>query len=501
MCIRDSDGTAQSGFNYDIHENVTSVIQEVTRITSGGSTSDLSFTAFNTDEDDTLILDAGADVQVNLSVSDFRVFDGDPANGGVEILNGTNGLSISESGGVVTISGLPEGAFYQITSDETFEALEIGHAGGGAFTLGDIAVGTLNTQAPFNLDIPVIGIDGDGDQVGSSLAIAFQPSAFVVGSNADDEVGNFDPFVVGSDFGDISGTDVSDILIGDSGGAVETNFVANYVLLLDTSGSMDTNDRLAALQNAVEATLNDLANSGGEDVRVYLVEYSTGGNQIGTGVYDLVVDGVIQTDVLEDAIAAVNALDAGGRTNYEAGLQTAIDLIQGTDGTTGVSQSDGTPLLTGEDGQIVINQAYFFSDGAPNQALEERNGINTFADSENRDADEALNEILGINPTGGDNGDDTNEVALLDALLNGGTPVPPGSSGFINAIGIQLDEGSTGLNNLSLLNTVLDENGDPIGATNVDMPSDLTQILADLNPLNDLGAVGDDVINLSLIHI
>ncbi|MDZ7873384.1 MAG: DUF5801 repeats-in-toxin domain-containing protein [Rhizobium sp.] len=99
--------------------------------------------------------------------------------------------------------------------------------------------------------------------------------------------------------------------------------VANFVLVLDTSGSVT----LADIKAQVTGFLNSLADSKAEDVRVHVVRFA--GDAAPVGTFDLIKDGDIQEDVLADALAKIAALPSGGATNYEAGLQQALQWIEG----------------------------------------------------------------------------------------------------------------------------------------------------------------------------
>ena len=107
-------------------------------------------------------------------------------------------------------------------------------------------------------------------------------------------------------------------------------------MVLDTSGSMDTSipfgtgniDRIDALKQATIAALEDLTETGAANIRVHLTEFNTHSTPLGT--YDLIVDGEVNESALTLAIADINALDANGGTNYEAGLGTAAQWIGGT---------------------------------------------------------------------------------------------------------------------------------------------------------------------------
>jgi len=183
--------------------------------------------------------------------------------------------------------------------------------------------------------------DGDGDTTKATFTVQLVENTpcLIVGSSDDDQTGSTEPFVYG-DAGDgpgvIYGGSGDDILIGDPGGSTMTaGSTANVALVLDTSGSMTTSipfggssiSRLQAMKNAVIDALNDLYNSGAENIRVNLVEFNTNAASLGT--FDLTIGGVGNATALTNAIAAVNSLDADGWTNYEAGLHYANAWING----------------------------------------------------------------------------------------------------------------------------------------------------------------------------
>ena len=201
------DGGTQSGFGYGTHQQVSSVLQEVNRIGGSGTTS-FTITAYNTDEDDILILDNPADNQlVSLSVADITIYDGDPDAGGSVVANGTMGLSITENDGVITVAGMQEGWYYEVNSSDTFEAIEIAYVSGGGFTLGDISVGTLNVQGDFNIEIPVTATDADGDSIDADLNLFFDtPDPLIAKTSAFDSLAEFTADVDGGEFGDLSMT-------------------------------------------------------------------------------------------------------------------------------------------------------------------------------------------------------------------------------------------------------------------------------------------------------
>jgi T1SS-143 domain-containing protein len=194
--------------------------------------------------------------------------------------------------------------------------------------------------------------DGDGDTVDGQLTI-----------DADDDT----PTVVADDI-------CEDI-------PAEPGDVANFVLVLDTSGSVD--DQFSLIQDAVENLLNQLGSSGAQDVRVHIVQFGETASAVGT--YDIISGGVLNTSVLADAIADVNAMSAGGSTNYEAGFQQALQYIQGGSQTIAVDDlisspdanggaSDGVTRLIGHNGQHIALISGWDSPGTTSGSLINANG-------------------------------------------------------------------------------------------------------------------------------
>ncbi|PLK71645.1 hypothetical protein C0V73_05890 [Rhizobium sp. TH135] len=99
--------------------------------------------------------------------------------------------------------------------------------------------------------------------------------------------------------------------------------VANFVLVLDTSGSVNVQQ----FQIQVKNFLENLAATGAKDVRVHIVEFSGDAESVGT--YDLIRNGVKDQSALDDALSDIAGLSSGGSTNYEAGMREALDWIEG----------------------------------------------------------------------------------------------------------------------------------------------------------------------------
>ena len=122
-----------------------------------------------------------------------------------------------------------------------------------------------------------------------------------------------------------------------------TDSKTNLMLILDLSGSMATSSGLTGLtrldlaKSAINVLLDQYDNHG--DVMVRIVTFSDTGAAVGS-VWQSVAD----------AKAAIAGFSAGGNTNYDAALLTAMEAF--TDGT----------KLTGPGTQ---NVSYFLSDGDP----------------------------------------------------------------------------------------------------------------------------------------
>ncbi len=312
--------------------------------------------------------------------------------------------------------------------------------------------------------------DGDGDIAVSQVSVEVVSPELIVGSNSDDDGPDdgMDPHTVNTTpaaSGAIVGTGGVDFLAGDIGGTTITATNANVILILDTSGSMtasinftDSNgvttsmSRIEAQKLAVNSLLGEMAASGASEVRVHLVEFNTDAASLGT--FDLKSGG------LQSAINAVNATTAGGWTNYEAALQQAIDW----------SAVPGN-LLSGSN---TVNQAFFVSDGQPNRFLQTDGTV-----SPTVSAASAMSQVLGTD-TSGSQQDNTNEVLILE-----------GQFGPIEAVGIAL----TSQSDISNLDQIEGEARGSGSADNIFTANELITTLSDLNPLTQLTAAGNDIIN------
>jgi T1SS-143 domain-containing protein len=189
----------------------------------------------------------------------------------------------------VTLSDDGSGAFHFVLKDQ------LDHAEGAHEN--DIAL-------KFNF----IATDSDGDTAIGSFTVGI-----------DDDV----PVIAGE----------IDCLEVKEDGQIEPGKDANFVLVLDSSGSVDDGQLALIKANAIDF-LNDVAASGAENVRIHIVDFDSNSRVVGT--FDIVVNGEAQDapgdakgDQLQAAIDAINGLSGGGNTNYEAALAQAKEWVVG----------------------------------------------------------------------------------------------------------------------------------------------------------------------------
>ena len=154
-------------------------------------------------------------------------------------------------------------------------------------TVAGLAAGVTLTET-----VTYVMTDADGDQDTATLTITITGTndapTLVVGSNESDDNEVSDPAhtVSGSspldNNGPVDGLGGNDMLIGDPGGTTLTvGDVANICLVLDTTNSLSA-AQMDAMQDAVVALLNSLANSQATSVRVSLFAFGGGYTDLGT---------------------------------------------------------------------------------------------------------------------------------------------------------------------------------------------------------------------------
>ena len=282
--------------------------------------------------------------------------------------------------------------------------------------------------------------DGDGDYDTAILDLQCVANELRVGQNVDDVDGSQVPHLVGGEEGVLMGDIGSDILVGDAGGSFtqEQTQDYNFVFILDVSGSMGSNaapdSQINILKDAVKGLMDDFAAYNNGEIKVHIVPFSTEAKPTGTFT-------LTDANGLADVNAYINAMLAGGLTNYEDPMQEAIEWLVGNE-----------PL-----GGNAITTTYFISDGEPNRYIDAAGDVASGSPSF------ILGEITGT--------DGTNEVAILKGL-----------SDEVIALGIDTDDS---LDNLD----VIDSQGD---AENIIDPNQLSVALAKSNPITKLLPSGDD---------
>jgi Ca2+-binding RTX toxin-like protein len=241
-----------------------------------------------------------------------------------------------------------------------------------------------------------------------------------------------------------------------------------------------TKTRLRALQDAVIASLDTLYNSGAANIRIHIDKFSQSAAAVGT--FNLTTNSVDSPSELAAAKAAVNSITTDATTNYEAGLQAALNWIV-------LPQGSGGPLTS-----ATLSQLLFISDGEPNYLLNANNISLLLSNTSSATTAAAIDSALGLyNPNGTSNDDTVSEVDNIESS----TAPTPHVAFTIEAIGINISSGA--LANLTKIEgsgiAPFPINPDP-GADNITTAEDLTTVLGDLvggSSVSD--SAGDDVIN------
>jgi len=199
--------------SYTTHTSISQYRQNV-HITAKNKTANIKLWAVVADNDQDFIGDSAGESFVNLSTSDISVWNG--------AINKTGDVTITASSTdeSVTITGIENGWSFQINSSEFFSAVQVdGAAGTYVFSLGAISMVTQNISDPIDLSHNIVGIDGDGDQVSSTLDATLYPSAkSIEGTTSDDSTLNGTAGIdyifgyVGDDT--LTGLGSDDILVG-----------------------------------------------------------------------------------------------------------------------------------------------------------------------------------------------------------------------------------------------------------------------------------------------
>ncbi|WP_187170584.1 VCBS domain-containing protein [Salidesulfovibrio onnuriiensis] len=306
--------------------------------------------------------------------------------------------------------------------------------------------------------------DGQGGTDTASLEITIEghdDTRVIIGENGDD----IDP---------ISGGSADDILSGDFGGSeAGTNTTPldyNYVVMMDTSGSMNDYGRLSDLKSAMISMIDSLqneVNAKGNTVTLRLMTFDN--NVDGQQTFTLTQGGSNWA-----AKVFINNMSAGGGTNYEDALLDAKTWIMNS-----APDADKTHAL-------------FISDGKP--TFYNQGESNTVAGPGYKVDNSTLENLFGKKNTGWwSERDSVNDVQELHDVVDSMRTVAIGmnewqslDSAHVNVDGVRIDTQGE-------LMDALDSTGDAIMLQN---SSQLNQTLsAIVEDTLDLVDAGSDVVD------
>ena len=162
-----------STYSYSTHSLVFGFEQRVLINGNAGATANLTLTAIVADDDQTYGTADGGESQLDLSVSNITVYD---VSHNV-VASGTQGLTITDQGNSILITGLQDGWSYQITSTDTFSAVDVaGASGTHTFALGSFSYSQTIPGQPIDLSFDITATDGDGDPIASQIDATLYPS-------------------------------------------------------------------------------------------------------------------------------------------------------------------------------------------------------------------------------------------------------------------------------------------------------------------------------------
>lgn len=237
----------------------------------------------------------------------------------------------------------------------------------------------------------------------ATVNVTVAPPTFEVGGNGENDNGD----------NEIIGGSGDDVVLGDSGGTVEIQVPgANYniALLVDMSGSMDDPMSSGGGQSRMDLTKAALS-----QFVASLAEHSNTGGKINIALIGFA--GLAQTKVLSEIkdftvdnistlVAAINAMEAEGGTNYAAGFNETFNWFTGPNA--GVGYTNQTYFLTDGDPTFYVDlNDHQGGDGTVNSTTAHlvQESVNSFV---------PLSEISTVNAIGLGNGVSEGYLSLFD---------------------------------------------------------------------------------------
>ncbi|MDT8424313.1 MAG: Calx-beta domain-containing protein, partial [Desulfuromonadales bacterium] len=323
-------------FDYDgTHNETKAWRQEVSKVV--GTAANITITAIDADGDDLFYNDSDED-KVALSASDIKIYDTNDKL--IEDWNAA-GITVDDQNLYsVTINGLLEGYSYEVQTENSFTALQVDAASGtDEFKFGFFSYGEETLGTPIDLSYDIIGFDGDGDSIDSTIDVSFYPdgntwtgtdfSDTYEGDAGDNVIlgdGGVDTLfglggndVIDGNSGDdimLSGGDGHDFIYGGSGNDLLDGGLDND--LLDAGSGND--ELYGGLGNDI------LVGGDGEDAFFFSANAGEG------------LDTISDFNVSEDTLSFADLLD-GGVTGLE-------DELAGLTASIGVAIIDGDLVLT-----------------------------------------------------------------------------------------------------------------------------------------------------------
>ncbi|WP_046863564.1 DUF5801 repeats-in-toxin domain-containing protein [Microvirga massiliensis] len=411
-----------SGYSYTGHYEAIAFRQEVNWV-NGGRTARLTITAFNADNDQTFFKDSN---ETKDTITHVRIYNASGVlvgertiDGNITGTSGSNSFSINvdfvdlpDGGRSVTLTGIPAGFSYEVQTSDPFSALQVVGGGDGKdfrdFTLGGFTVTSTSSLDPFDISLPIIGTDGDGDTVTSTLPITFEPDNITQSGTA--AADSFESSLDGT-------VAVHDVLMGLGGNDTLTGLGGDDILLggtgSDSLAGGDGND-----------TASYATSTAGVNVNLEDSLPETGGDAAGdvlSGIKNLI--GSSHADRLEGNQLA-NLLEGG------AGNDTLIGGA-GADTLVGGAGSD-TFTLTDLTAQDLIAD-YGTGDTIDLTALFDKPADAPIGDYVHYDANTG---ILSVDVNGASGGANFQAVAVVDTSPDAGVQVAP-------SLSVITDDGTT----------------------------------------------------------